>query len=176
MLGMQAPTAPNKVSQNLGMETASSGLRTLTTEGSSSWVEFVSLSISIMRLASVVLLAYWALIFFGTHLPSARMPSLHASDKVYHCVAFAGLSFLLCWAIPSSRVRWGKILVLSAVVALSYAVLDEWTQQFIPGRTCDIWDVAADSVGVVLGLTSYSVARWLVSRIKWAQRLLVPGA
>ena len=68
MLGMQAPTAPNKVSQNLGMETATSGLRTLTTEGSSSWLEFVSLSISIMRLASVVLLAYWALIFVGTHL------------------------------------------------------------------------------------------------------------
>ena len=29
---------------------------------------------SIMRLASIVLLAYWALIFVGTHLPSARMP------------------------------------------------------------------------------------------------------
>ena len=129
-----------------------------------------------MRFASVVLLAYWALIFVGTHLPSARMPSLHASDKFYHFVAFAGLSFLLCWAIPSSRVSWGKILVLAASIALTYAVLDELTQQFIPGRTCDIWDVAADSVGVLLGLITYTIARCLVGRMKWAQRLLVPNA
>lgn len=126
-----------------------------------------------MRLASVVLLAYWALIFFGTHLPKTAMPSLSASDKVYHCVAFMGLSFLLCWAIPSSRCTLGVILVLAASIALTYAVLDEWTQQFIPGRTCDIWDVAADAVGVVLGLTSYVAARFLISRIKWARRLLV---
>ena len=176
MLGMQATTATNKVSQNLAMETTSAGLRSFEAGRATSWVEFVSLLISIMRLASVVLLAYWTLIFVGTHLPSARMPSLHASDKVYHCIAFTGLSFLLCWAIPSSRVSWGKILVLAASIALTYAVLDEWTQQFIPGRTCDISDVAADAVGVVLGLTSYTLGRYLISRIRWAQRLLVPGA
>lgn len=105
-----------------------------------------------MRLASVVLLAYWALIFVGTHLPSARMPSLHASDKLCHFLAFAGLTFLLCWAIPSSRVSWGKILVLAGAIALTYAMLDEWSQQFIPGRTSDIWDVAADAVGIALGI------------------------
>jgi VanZ family protein len=130
---------------------------------------------STMRLASIILLAYWGLIFVGTHLPSARMPSLHASDKVYHFVAFAGLSFLLCWAIPSSRVSWVKILIIAAAIAITYAVLDEWTQQFIPGRTCDIWDVSADSIGVAMGLTCYTLARCLVSRIQWVQRLLVPN-
>ena len=174
MLGMQAPTAPNKLSQKMRAETASLTHQAYNSKRARS--ESVSLLMSIMRLASIVLMAYWTLIFVGTHLPSARMPSLHASDKFYHFVAFAGLSFLLCWAIPSSRVSWGKILVLSAAIALGYAVLDEWTQQFIPGRTCDIWDVAADSVGVVLGLVSYTIARCLVGRIKWAQRLLVPNA
>lgn len=129
-----------------------------------------------MRFASIVLLAYWTLIFVGTHLPSARMPHLHASDKLYHFIAFAGLSFLLCWAIPSSKVSWVKILVVAASIALSYAVIDELTQQFIPGRSCDIWDVAADSVGVLIGLVVYSIARFLISRMKWAQRLLASNA
>ncbi len=130
----------------------------------------------IMRLASIVLLAYWSLIFVGTHLPKSSLPNLNASDKVYHCIAFMGLSFLLCWAIPSSRVSLGKILVLAAVIAIGYAVIDEWTQQFIPGRTCDIWDLAADSVGTLLGLTAYTIARPVVRRIKWAQRFVISNS
>ncbi len=171
MLGMQAPTAANKVSQKLRAKTASLALIAYIAQRAPR-SESVSSLLSIMRFASIVLLAYWALIFIGTHLPSARMPHLHASDKLYHFIAFAGLSFLLCWAIPSSRVSWGKILVLSALIAISYAVLDELTQQFIPGRSCDIWDVAADSVGVFIGLVSYSLARCIVGRMKWAQQLL----
>lgn len=142
----------------------------------SNWSSSVRLMISIMRLASIVLFAYWALIFVGTHLPKASMPSLNASDKVYHCGAFTGLTFLLCWAIPSSRFSLSKILVLAASVALLYAVIDEWTQQFIPGRTCDIWDVAADSVGVMIGLCTYCIARRLVRNNKFAQRLLTSNA
>jgi VanZ family protein len=168
MLGMQAPTAPNKVPLKMQTLQAYDARK-------SNPAEFRSSLMSIMRLASIVLIAYWALIFVGTHLPSARMPSLHASDKICHFVAFTGLSFLLCWAIPSSRVSWGKILLLAASIAITYAVLDELTQQFIPGRTCDIWDVAADSVGVLLGLITYSIARCLVGRIKWAQRLVLPN-
>ncbi len=174
MLGMQAPTAPNNVSQKLRMETATLSLQTCNSKLAPR-SGFVSL-LSIMRLASVVLLAYWALIFVGTHLPSARMPSLHASDKLCHFLAFAGLTFLLCWAIPSSRVSWGKILVLAGAIALTYAMLDEWSQQFIPGRTSDIWDVAADAVGIALGIISYTLARCLVRRINWVQRLLVANA
>ncbi len=175
MLGMQAPTALNKVSLKLRTKTASLVLSAYIA-GRAPRSQSVSSLMSIMRFASTVLLAYWALIFVGTHLPAARMPSLHASDKLYHFVAFAGLSFLLCWAIPSSRVSWGKILVLAALIGMSYSVLDELTQQFIPGRSCDIWDVAADSVGVCLGLVSYTVARLIVGRTKWAQRLLMPNA
>ena len=174
MLGLQAPTVAKKISQNLRTESSSLALTAYNPR--THRLEFVSSLMSIMRFASIVLLAYWALIFVGTHLPSARMPHLHASDKLYHFVAFAGLSFLLCWAIPSSRVSWGKILVVAASIGLSYAVLDELTQQFIPGRSCDIWDVAADAVGVLIGLVAYTIARVLVSRMKWAQRLLASNA
>jgi VanZ family protein len=171
MLGMQASTSANRLSQT---KSASLTLEHYD-EHKAARSEFVSLLMSTMRFASIVLLGYWALIFIGTHLPSARMPHLHASDKLYHFVAFAGLSFLLCWAIPSSRVSWGKILLFAALIATTYAVLDELTQQFIPGRSCDIWDVCADTVGVVLGLIAYSIARLIVGRMKWAQRILAPN-
>lgn len=173
MLGMQARATSTEGTMDGRMEIAAPSPAVYRLP-KTNWSKSVRLMMSIMRVASIILFAYWALIFFGTHLPKASMPSLNASDKVYHCGAFAGLSFLLCWAIPSSRFSLSKILVLAASVALVYAVLDEWTQQFIPGRTCDIWDVAADSVGVVLGLTSYCIARHIVRNNKLAQRFLAP--
>ncbi len=190
MLGMQARPVTAKASRDGRLELSptshplqGSGRGALATAifpssvlRPANWSQSVRLFMSIMRLASIVLVAYWALIFFGTHIPKASMPNLNASDKVYHCGAFMGLAFLLCWAIPSSRFSLNKILILTASIALVYAVLDEWTQQFIPGRTCDIWDVAADSVGVALGLLAYAIARPLIRRLKCAQRLLAPNA
>jgi VanZ family protein len=124
---------------------------------------------SIMRAASVVLLAYWALIFVGTHLPKGSLPHLHWSDKLYHCGAFAGLGFLLCWAIPSSRFSLPRIVLLAAVLGIGYGILDELTQNFVPGRTCDIWDMAADTIGVLLGSASYLVARGILNRSSLAR-------
>jgi VanZ like family len=161
MLEMQAPAiGGSSHSQSLN-ETRQSGL----------WEQSFQSIKSIMRAASVVLIAYWLLIFIATHLPQGSLPSLSWSDKVYHCGAFTGLTFLLCWAIPSSRYSLKNILVLAALAALTYGALDELTQKFIPGRTCDIFDFAADSVGVGFGVCSYVFARSIVGRTTWLRRL-----
>jgi VanZ family protein len=132
--------------------------------------------VKIMRIAVLVLLAYWILIFVGTHIPAPTLPGLDNADKLYHFLAFAGLSFLLAWAIPSGYWPLSRNILLAATIAFGYAVIDELTQQFVPGRTCDVWDVVADSVGIVLGLTAYLAARSIVSRIPWARRLLTKTA
>jgi VanZ family protein len=42
------------------------------------------------------------------------------------------------------HVQWG------AVIVLTFAAIEECTQYYIPSRTFDLWDLAADFVGVVL--------------------------
>lgn len=122
------------------------------------------------RIASICLLGYWLAIFIATHLPAGSMPNLHWSDKVYHAGAFCGLAFLLAWALPSShRIKHACSV---SIIAMGYAGIDEFTQKFIPGRHCDVWDFAADCGGVVLGLIAYAVCREILSSMSWGRKLI----
>ena len=100
------------------------------------------------------------------------MPKLGWSDKVYHIIAFSGLSFLLCWAVPSRLGQRFRQLGVAGGIALAYAGFDEFTQQFIPGRHCDIWDVAADAVGICVGISCYLSCHWLLTQVTWGRRLI----
>jgi VanZ family protein len=126
---------------------------------------FVTASIFGLRLAPVLLVIYWGLLFTGTHLPRVPMPPLGShTDKVMHFTAFAGLAFLLAWALPARRSgRWrSNHVVLAAVIAVLYAFFDEATQGLVPGRSPDWWDIAADVAGVAAGLTFYVLIRRLL--------------
>lgn len=125
-----------------------------------------------IRLASACLALYWIAIFFATHLPSSSLPRLSYSDKVYHAGAFAGLSFLLAWAIPTREGKQLRQLMLAGAIALLYACTDELTQKFIPGRSCDIWDVAADAVGIAIGLPAYFVLRQSLACTSIGRRII----
>lgn len=125
----------------------------------------------VARIATICLFIYWLAIFTGTHLPSRALPQVNLSDKLCHCLAFFGLAFLLAWAIPTARNAW-KHLAIAGTIAMAYSCFDELTQIFIPGRSCDIWDVAADSVGVLLGLTCYVISRQILLQLPWGRRIL----
>lgn len=127
---------------------------------------------TMVRIASLCLAVYWLAIFVATHLPKQAMPSLNWSDKVYHALAFSGLAFLLAWAIPKHGRNWSRHLTLVAIIAISYAGLDEFTQRFIPGRTCDIWDVAADALGTGIGLACYLALRAVLTQVSWGRQLI----
>jgi VanZ family protein len=117
---------------------------------------------AVIRATTILLGVYWLAIFAATHLPGQSLPSV-GSDKLYHVVAFGGLGLLLS-AVMSLRFRHARshaMVVLS--IALLYAVLDEWSQQFVAGRNPDVKDFIADSCGTLLGLVSFWIARLLVS-------------
>lgn len=110
-----------------------------------------------IRIATICLCLYWLAIFVGTHLPQSSLPSLRLSDKLLHAGAFAGLAFLLAWAVPTGKALRHAMFVI--LIAVAYGCIDELTQKFIPGRTCDLWDLLADSIGACLGLAAYFAAR-----------------
>jgi VanZ family protein len=93
----------------------------------------------------------------GSHL---GVPLFHGADKLIHGSEYALLSWLALRGVlldPFLGRRGGFLpLVVMFLALLALAGADEWHQQFIPGRSCDAADWAADAVGATLGL----LVRW----------------
>ena len=70
-------------------------------------------------------------------------------DKIGHFLLFGCLAFFLSLALKrlgfylfTWKIYWGCALVLS------FALIEEVSQYFLPTRTLDIWDIAADAAGI----------------------------
>ena len=96
--------------------------------------------------------AAWMILLFGLSA-SPDLPAAPGglSDKLVHALAYAGLSALLYRALARGRatgLRAGRGLAAAALAVL-YGLSDEWHQAFVPGRTADTADLAADAAGAV---------------------------
>lgn len=109
-----------------------------------------------VRLAVLLLAAYWLLIFAGTHLPTLPAIGEDVSDKTKHFLAFFGLGLLLCYVStrPPSFRRFATV----AVIAIVYGIVDELTQKLVPGRHCDPYDMLADAAGALTAIVLYATA------------------
>ena len=103
-------------------------------------------------------LALMGLIFFLSAQPSLNS-GLGDFDlilrKLAHMTEF-GLLALLWWRALGNRNA-------AVVIALLYAVSDEWHQSFVEGRHGNVTDVLIDAVGVAIAValaTRASRARW----------------
>jgi VanZ family protein len=108
----------------------------------------------VARLASTWLppLVWMALIFAfssqhgGGHLPAAEV----VLRKLGHVAGYFVLTVLLLRALHRSDVAAAKPAAI--VLALAYAIGDEWHQSFVPGRTATPRDVAIDGAGIALAV------------------------
>ncbi len=96
----------------------------------------------------------------------SQVPSLPSgvTDKDAHGVLYAGLGLLILRALARADWRRVSIATVLAAIALSaaYGASDEFHQRFVPGRTADLADLAADTLGasVAAGLA------WLVAVVR----------
>jgi len=104
---------------------------------------------------------FYGLIFFLSSRPMRLHIPLSHWDKWAHGAAYALLGFLLAsgfFRILRASLKTRLVAVLLAGVSLG--ILDEIHQSFVPGRTPDALDVAADLAGVVLGLLLFRQVFW----------------
>jgi VanZ family protein len=127
---------------------------------------------STLRLASLCLVGYWLVIFVGTHLPSSSLPRIGANDKLLHLGAFGGLAFLVAWALPTREGKTLQRALWTLGLVIAYAMLDELTQKFIPGRSCSLGDFIADAIGACMGLAAYFAAKAILVRTQLGKRLI----
>jgi VanZ family protein len=103
-------------------------------------------------------MAYMAGVFWLSSqsiVPGAGlMPEWLDRDWLHHGVAYAGLALVTLRAAAGGR-RSGigvASVTLAWLIVVAYGATDEWHQSFVPGRTADLRDVAADGAGAALGL------------------------
>jgi len=119
------------------------------------------MALSLQRKIVIVLLAlYWPTLFVFAHIPIPRVVrEADVSDKSLHFLAYLILVYLLWFAFRGEqKVNWRGIGPWCMLAALAvYGVLDEWSQSFVAGRSCDIQDFVADMAGTLTGLILFSV-------------------
>jgi len=99
----------------------------------------------------------WAVvIFILSSIPGSSLPKVDIVnfDKLAHIGVYGCLGFLVFFAFRYQQ-RFPplvRLTFLAAILACSlYGATDEVHQLWVPGRTCDIWDWTADTVGGLLG-------------------------
>jgi VanZ family protein len=99
----------------------------------------------------------YALLIFHFSSESNPLPGLTSLvwDKALHTTEYAGFALLLCRALRGEGLRWWTSVALAAILASVYAATDEWHQLFVPQRSADVADWAADVVGAAAGSSLY---------------------
>ncbi len=105
--------------------------------------------------------ALWGILILTlTSIPGSGLPDVEfdAADKLAHATLYAVLAFLAARAVDGVK-RRGLALALVLVGVSALGAVDEWHQRFIPGRSTEVTDWVADSLGAALGLASAAAAR-----------------
>jgi VanZ family protein len=103
---------------------------------------------------AALVLAYMAGIFWLSSLPAARVAAFGLGPELAnlaHVPLFAGLGSVTLLALtgpPAPRVA------LAGVVALAFALFDEWHQTAVPGRVFSLADLGSDALGVTIGVAA----------------------
>jgi len=101
------------------------------------------------------LIIYWIAIFIATSIPGEVLPETGVGDKLEHLVAYFILSIFLSllFLFQNRYSTLKEYFLLSAfLISFLYGSIDEIHQLFIPGRSCDILDLTADTIGVLAGI------------------------
>ncbi|MES1214519.1 MAG: VanZ family protein [Bacteroidota bacterium] len=101
-------------------------------------------------------------------IPGSSIPKEDWLDKLWidkwvHIGMFAIMVFLWCRAFSKKYIESGKLKTIFygfATLCFAYGVGMEFVQKyFIPNRSFDLGDIAADALGCVVGLI-YSMSRY----------------
>lgn len=118
---------------------------------------------------------HWTLLCILTHAPVQISAPIvrRGEDKLVHFLLYFFLTLLSGLRIQRLRQdRMRHRLLKWALFYLVFAIVDEWTQQFV-GRTPSVYDWLADALGIALA-TWFLVARW--RRTENQQTPAIPSA
>jgi VanZ family protein len=104
-------------------------------------------------LTGIGLAAYCGFIFYLSSLPGGSLGFLPFSDKVKHFFLYLILGSIFAYFLKNLKSSLTGIMVGTATLlfTLLYGLSDEIHQLFVSGRTFDLIDLLADTVGGTSG-------------------------
>ncbi len=117
------------------------------------------------RSPAVAFIKYWLpvtiyaiLIFYISSKPGDQIPSVFPlQDILAHIIEYTFFALLLNRAMKYSYAGLpyrGRIFWV-CLIAVIYALSDEFHQSFVPGRDASLFDLAWDSMGIAIANTIY---------------------
>jgi VanZ family protein len=108
-------------------------------------------------------IAYMAMLFGFSSLSTLPSPPADFSFYDVHVAAYAGLGAVTARATGKGLrdVTWRAVLA-AVVISSLYGVFDEYHQLFVPGRSFDVLDMIADTIGSVVGASA--MGAWSIIR------------
>jgi VanZ family protein len=110
------------------------------------------------KLTLVVAILWTIVIFIGCSMPGRELPKLGLFDnfdKVVHFLFFAG--FFALWYMLSNKSVNSVLLIIILSVLYGFS-LEYYQLHCVAGRSFDVWDGVADTVGALSG---WVVMWWL---------------
>ena len=107
--------------------------------------------------------AYAVAIFLESSVSQVPELPTGVSDKDAHGFLYAGMALLILRALAGAS--WRNVTIAAGVAAVflsaAYGATDEFHQRFVPGRTADLLDLAADTAGAAAAVAVvWVIARW----------------
>lgn len=92
-------------------------------------------------------------IFTFSSIPTDSLPNFNFWDRLVkkggHVLGYSSLTISYWYAIRSAKRRH----FIAWLLALMYAISDEYHQSFVPGRQASAWDVLIfDNLGAIIGI------------------------
>jgi VanZ family protein len=113
------------------------------------WVQILAIMALIMMLVGI---------FIGGREPGAGNLFNPPWDKVIHLITYAVMAMLIGLSFPRMP------LPIALLLTLCIAACDELAQRYIPGRSADIGDYAADGFGCLLAILPDD---WIKNKLGW---------
>ena len=106
-----------------------------------------------MKPYTVLTIGYMLLITLLSHVPQEDLPKsdLDSIDYPFHFAEYSILGFLLFRSITSDELLTFHPFYGSLLIGISFAILDEFHQSFVPGRHMSSIDMIFDSLGILFG-------------------------
>ena len=111
----------------------------------------------VMRYATIIVSV---LIIIAVLIPGSDLPDVHVGgyDKLIHMVMFAAWAVAIRYDFHPKRFRFFLVFVAGA----AFSAVTELLQLLVEGRSFDVYDMAADALGLIAGLLiGGPVVKWL---------------
>jgi len=109
-------------------------------------------------------LVYYAVIFFLSSRSYEVKVDIPLLDKFLHLIEFAVLGFFLSLGFYLLKTSFKRKFFWVFCIGSLLAVLDELHQFFVPYRTMDALDMAADVTGIIAGFFAFAL---IYKKIRW---------